>query len=171
MGNLKRRLPQILTMALVTTSFTSPGITVSASVDVRTLENPEMDMDLEEIDIATTSNIVDRKETDISETCGDNLAWELKEGILTVSGSGAMESIQYKRPAWYDRRKEIESIVIEEGVTSTGACAFEYCTGLKTAAIAESVSDIGTAAFRNCEGLSAVDMENGKALYSPYLIN
>ena len=59
---------------------------------------------------------------------GDNLTWILDdEGVLTISGTGAMASWNWKGSPWYANKDKIESVVIEDGVTSIGANAFDGC--------------------------------------------
>ncbi|MDE6204427.1 MAG: hypothetical protein K2G19_13235, partial [Lachnospiraceae bacterium] len=57
------------------------------------------------------------------------LAWNLtKAGTLTISGKGAMPdfSSTAEQP-WSDNSSQIRKVVIEDGVTSIGACAFGNC--------------------------------------------
>ena len=56
---------------------------------------------------------------------GDNLTWILDdEGVLTISGTGAMANWNWKGLPWYANKDKIESVVIEDGVTSIGANAY-----------------------------------------------
>ena len=67
----------------------------------------------------------------ISGTCGAGLTWTLDaEGVLTVSGTGAMEDYASGGVPWEDYREEIDSLIVESGVTGVGSCAFSGCTGL-----------------------------------------
>ena len=77
-------------------------------------------------------------------TCGDNLTWVLENGVLTISGTGNMDN--YISP-WgiYG----IHKIVIENGVTSIGANAFQFCD-LTELSIGNSVTTIGDSAFYEC---------------------
>jgi hypothetical protein len=64
-------------------------------------------------------------------TCGangDNLTWSLdtESGVLTISGSGAMEDYDEYGALW----PFIQTAVIEEGVISIGSYAFFDCSGL-----------------------------------------
>ena len=52
---------------------------------------------------------------DTSDTCGDNLAWTLSNGVLTISGTEDMTDYGYTAP-WYPSVKEV---VIEDVVTIT----------------------------------------------------
>ncbi|MGN1348610.1 MAG: leucine-rich repeat domain-containing protein [Acutalibacteraceae bacterium] len=78
---------------------------------------------------------------------GDSVTWTLdSDGVLTVSGNGAIVSDDdIVTPAWYGYRTSIKSVIISEGVTSIGNCAFLGCTSLaKINWNAESVSDFDT---------------------------
>ncbi len=64
--------------------------------------------------------------------CGDNLTWTLDDGTLTISGHGKMENYFLTNPApWYHCRASITKVVIKDGVTTIGRCAFNKCTSLK----------------------------------------
>ena len=54
------------------------------------------------------------------------LTWKLNEntGEMTVSGSGQMNEFQSMSYAWRDYAKSIKNLVIGEGITSIGSCAF-----------------------------------------------
>ena len=57
---------------------------------------------------------------------------------------------------WYNDRESIENVVIEDGVTDIGTCAFYGCTALTTDHItmASSVACIRSYAFKGCTGLT-----------------
>lgn len=79
-----------------------------------------------------------------SGNCGENLEWELtEEGILTISGTGAMVSAP-----WYDIKDQIKSLVFHEGLTSIPARAFyELRNAIGDIVIPDSVESIGSYAF------------------------
>lgn len=67
-----------------------------------------------------------------SNTCGEDLIWEMAEGILTVSGTGAMAD--YADPSdvpWYADSETITTVVIADGVTWIDENAFSACSNLK----------------------------------------
>ena len=82
-----------------------------------------------------------------------SVVWTLEGGVLTVSGRGTMEGGD--RP-WYDRREEITSIVIQEGITGIWSGAFRNCVNAVSVTIPESVSYIGSSAFYGCTSLQSV---------------
>lgn len=64
---------------------------------------------------------------------GSNLTWALADGILTISGTGAMKDYGYSGRAevpWYDQRNTITKVVFENGVTHIGSFAFYQHTAL-----------------------------------------
>lgn len=110
-------------------------------------------------------------ETVESGQCGDNLTWTLtSDGVLTISGTGDMWDYQYYWPdyanptPWLKKYTNImvaeppvrlRKLVIEEGVTHIGECAFMHCsdfTGSLT--IPATVTSIGNCAFVGCRGFT-----------------
>ena len=71
------------------------------------------------------------------------------DGVMTVSGTGAMADYKdYNATPWYG--KDIETIVIESGVTSIGVYAFAGSEDLESVSIPASVTTIGDGAFEDC---------------------
>lgn len=96
-----------------------------------------------------------------SGTCGDNLTWSLEDGVLTISGSGAMTNYSStSNVPWYSSRSIISLAIINEGVTSIGYQAFYYCSGLTSITIPNSVTSIGWSAFYYCSGLTSITIPN-----------
>ena len=93
-------------------------------------------------------------------TWGDNLSWELKNGTLTISGTGDMCAFEegYRDYPWYEHKESIQKIVIENGVTSIAESAFDsYYSALTSVSIANTVTFIGKYAFYGCSNLSTID--------------
>ncbi len=91
--------------------------------------------------------------------CGDNLRWTMSDTYtLTISGTGAMDDFAYGRAPWGDYL--IQSVIIQEGVTSIGSYAF-YAESLYSIQIPNSVTSIGYSAFKNCNNLSYLIIGNG----------
>ena len=85
-----------------------------------------------------------------SGTSGD-VTWTLTEdGVMTISGTGAMADYNGYDYPWYSESNYITSVVIEEGVTTIGKCAFFDCYNLASVSIPASVTSIGASAFSNC---------------------
>ena len=84
-------------------------------------------------------------------------AWTLDNGVLTISGSGATayyDTAVNKTPWGYN----IKKVIIEDGVTQIGRCAFASCRQLTEVTIASSVVSIGFEAFKNCELLEKISL-------------
>ena len=91
----------------------------------------------------------------------EDVTWVLKNTshnyTLTISGTGAMADYDdpSERP-WDSYANGIETIVIEDGVTSIGSSAFYDCASQTTVTIPSSVTSIGKYAFENCSGLTTI---------------
>ena len=98
-----------------------------------------------------------------SGTCGvngDNLTWELScDGVLTISGSGAMKDFPYDSSPWKGVNSPIKEVIVENGVTSIGDDAFYKCTNLTSVEIPNSVTGIGDYAFFECSSLTSITCE------------
>ena len=96
-----------------------------------------------------------------SGTCGSNLTWTLDDqGTLTITGTGAMADWDYPSyEPWYSVRSSIKTVVIENGVTAIGKCAFYCCNSLNSVNIPESVTSIGMRAFECCVNLTEIQYD------------
>ena len=106
-----------------------------------------------------------------SGTCGDNLTWDLTNGVLTISGTGVMSDYRLLTHSsslegdeyfttdapWCGK---IMQIVISNGVTSIGRDAFAGCTGLTSITIPNSITSIGREAFAGCTVLTSITIPN-----------
>ena len=70
-----------------------------------------------------------------------------------------MPNYNSKTP-WYSQRESIKNVIIENGVTNIGNCAFFGCTNLTSVTIPKSVTSIGFAAFVNCSRLTSITIPN-----------
>jgi hypothetical protein len=89
-----------------------------------------------------------------------------EEGTLTISGTGAMADYLYATNSpWYNSRKSITGVVIEDGVTFIGVYTFYDCTNLTSVTIPNSVTSIGHYAFYGCTGLMSIEVGVGNTAY------
>ena len=91
-------------------------------------------------------------------SCGETDAdchWEIENGVLTISGSGAMVGYSSESSyPWYSQKDSYTSVVVEganettgtTGVTSIGFAAFRS-NNLTSVVIPDSVTSIGNSAF------------------------
>ena len=93
--------------------------------------------------------------------CGTGVTWKLtaipNNYILTISGTGDMGDMD-SNPLWENYKSDITTVVIGDGVTSIGECAFYGCTSLATVSIPASVTSIGESAFDGCTRLATVSI-------------
>jgi hypothetical protein len=73
---------------------------------------------------------------------------------LTISGNGEMADDAFRM--W-----KLNTVIINEGVTTIGQDAFLYCSGLTSVTIPSSVTTIEKGAFYGCTGLSSVTIPSG----------
>ena len=101
-----------------------------------------------------------------SGVCGDDLVWVLEEdGVLTISGQGAMYDFSIGGAPWYDYRSSILFACIEDGVTQLGDYAFTNCRAMTGISIADSVTTIKLT-FYNASALKEVTLPaNLETLY------
>ena len=100
-----------------------------------------------------------------------NLTWQYDKDskTLTISGEGEMPDNPVSDKTWSNYLGNIETVVIEDGVTSIGAYAFENCSKLKSVSIPNSVQKINVGAFRYCESLDNVELPDGIKFIAQYL--
>ncbi len=104
------------------------------------------------------ADIVDRGECGAE---GGNVTWELDaEGVLTIRGSGAMCDYWF-RDSPFRNSSDIKEIIIADGVTSIGVCAFDECQVLTAVEIPSSVTSIGQEAFYSCVELQSIKIPFG----------
>ena len=91
--------------------------------------------------------------------CGDNLYWTISDGVLSITGSGAMYDYTAEALApWYSQRANITTIDLPDGLTSIGAWAFYDCDSISSISIPSTVTTIGNEAFYHCSSLTFVSI-------------
>ena len=127
---------------------------------------------LDEISIELESVIENEKLEEVSaqsETviasgkCGENITFKLTgNGVLTLSGSGAMPALEYDWKSyqpicgWGDYISSIKRIIIEDGITSISQYSFYDCENLTEVSIPSSIKAIGYEAFHWCHNITKV---------------
>ena len=96
--------------------------------------------------------------------CGKNVGGVLNKetATLTIKGTGPMRDFPYVGAPWFDY--PIRKVIIEDGVTSVGDCAFTYSMTLTDVIIADSVNSIGKDAFSDCSELVSINIPNSVTL-------
>ncbi len=107
-----------------------------------------------------------------SGSCGANVTWRFEDGVLTISGSGAMEDYGHEsRVPWHDYCANIKQAVVEEDITAIGEYAFSDCSSLTDIELPSSVVSIGACAFSSCSSLASIKLPSdviaiGKSAFS-----
>ena len=105
-----------------------------------------------------------RAET-LSGPMGANVTGEfdVNYGDMTVSGSGPMSDLAGPdESSWYSEEDGmVQSLTVEEGVTSVGDYAFHNFRGVRYVSLSQTITSIGTGAFFHCSSLPELNLPDG----------
>ncbi len=143
-ATLESILPDVQELTAETTADVTADTTIQAAEDSEPQELTVTDEAMNAEDVT-------------SGTCGENLTWSLEEGVLTISGTGTMTDYgSFTDAPW--RRKNVEKVILENGVTYISENAFSGCETLKAIEIPDSVEGIGSYAFNGCDALEVIEI-------------
>lgn len=106
---------------------------------------------------------------DRNEKVYDDIQWKFnpKNGTLTVTGTGEIPFMNCFTedclPNLWESKKiadQIKTLVIGEGITKVGDCAFCYLVSLQKVRLPKSVNYIDNHAFFNCNSLEEMNFED-----------
>ncbi|MCC8068895.1 MAG: leucine-rich repeat protein [Ruminococcus sp.] len=92
---------------------------------------------------------------------GENCTYsfDTTTGTLTIGGTGAIEDASSSSDVpWYSFKEDIETIIIQDGITSIGQNVFMGCTSLSNITIPNGVTTIDRASFESCESLTSISI-------------
>lgn len=89
---------------------------------------------------------------------GKNVRWELRDGVLTLTGSGPMKNFGKDRPF---REDLITKVVVSEGITTVGNNLCRGCKNLINVELPSSLISIGDHAFADCRSLTDIHIPFG----------
>ena len=94
-------------------------------------------------------------------TTDDGLSWDFTDGVLTISGEGAMydyaQSTMFGDTSpWYASRANVTKIVVNEGVTALGAYAFFGSINCTEISLPSTLTDIKNYALANCSTVTKI---------------
>ena len=101
--------------------------------------------------------------SEVSGTCGDGLTWtyNISNGALTISGDGAMDDYDTAdQQPWYNYASDITNVVVENGVTHTGARAFQYLA-MSSITLPDTLTSIGRNMIYQCPNITSVTIPEG----------
>ncbi|MGN0470480.1 MAG: leucine-rich repeat protein, partial [Acutalibacteraceae bacterium] len=117
------------------------------------------------VDFYTINSTTGAFSKKIYRPAGENASWEISDGTLTISGSGALyvdiksnpvypissteSSFSYytSMNAWAPVRDNVTKMVVKSGITSIGDNAFNYFRNLTEVSLESGVKSIGKEAF------------------------
>jgi len=140
----------------------------------------EYGFSITEITALTQAQYEDAVNT-VSGACGEHVIWSMdrRTKTLTLSGTGPMENYAkleddgywslWSPPYWDwdsdlstdESRRQIEHIVMAEGITTIGAGAFRDLDGLESIVIASTVTSIGGWAFDRTSAIQQITLPDG----------
>ena len=91
--------------------------------------------------------------------CGPNVTYTYNSstGELVIKGTGSMtDYVGYDASPFYS--SNIKSVVVGDGVTTIGDCAFNDCDNLTSVTIGDSITTIGDNAFYHCSYLTSISI-------------
>ena len=92
----------------------------------------------------------------------ENLKWHYENHVLTISGEGIIDDYDIVQNSgeitapWGQYAHEIETVIIEEGITSIGMNAFRRCENLTSVQMPDTLTKIRTGAFSGDEKLEKI---------------
>ena len=93
---------------------------------------------------------------------GDGYRYNTATKTLYIADDGPMaDNITSDKRPWNAYRGEIQTVVIEKGVTNIGDSVFARCTSLTSVTIPDGVTRIAAAAFDACSSLTSVEIPDG----------
>lgn len=139
----------------VSAAETEKELIISSSDDTELKPGPQVSIEAEEEVTESATEDTTVAEDALSGSCGESAAFEIVDGVLTISGTGAISENAF------EYRTDFTSVVIEEGITEIGAYAFYYCESITSVTLPESLTVIGSRAFYKCYYLAEITIPAG----------
>ena len=104
--------------------------------------------------------------------CGEKATWKIKDGVLTISGEGAMydyapDFANGKTSApWSPVKHAITKVVVEEGITEIGDWAFAWLDEMTHVSYPASMTNIGKATVTRTDKLAGYTVASGNKHYA-----
>ncbi len=115
--------------------------------------------------LTTSFNVTVSEPVSESGTCGTKAKWTLKNGVLTISGTGEIDSYTENGAPWYKFGGQVKTITVESGITSVGAFAFAN-TLVETVNIPDTLRVIDKTAFYNTPQLLLINVDSDNKSFS-----
>ena len=101
-----------------------------------------------------------------------SLTWKYDTGTktLTISGQGDMPNYTWEQghqAPWRDYNREMQKLVVEEGVTGIGDYAFQHADNLISVTLPKTATRIGDRSFVSCKALPTISIPTGVIKIGP----
>ena len=106
------------------------------------------------------------------ESDGGEINWTLKNGVLNITGKGAMKKLNLDATdqPWYYVRNSITEAYIGQGITYVGDRYFQSCTKLTKVEMADTVTSLGGYLFNACTNLTSLKLSKNITGGGDYLL-
>jgi len=96
----------------------------------------------------------------LSGSCGGTATWRYDVGrkTLELSGSGETEDCRSSSQPWRVWKDDIETVLVDGGITAIGECSFYQYDKIKSVVLSEGVEVIGEYAFYKCTALNGLQL-------------
>jgi len=84
-----------------------------------------------------------------------SIRWEVKDHVLTISGSGKMPNYASEKAPWFAYRSSVKAVIIKNGVTYIGNYAFKHVP-MYAVSIPQSVVKMGYKSFAYTDRLKSI---------------
>lgn len=102
----------------------------------------------------------------IGGSCGKSVTWALKDGTLTISGTGEMAYYDGDNPApWKKHGEEIKSVVVADGVTKVSGAMFDGLTAATAVSFGSKVSGLDGNMLGLAHALESITVSDKNASY------
>ena len=109
------------------------------------------------------------------------IKWRLENNeeliISAASTRGRMQNfsfdvaLPFSNTPWQDKRGNIKSVVIEDGITKIGDCAFLGCYNLSSVTLPDSLIYMGHSVFNGCTSLKYISFPGSVASIGEYIFS
>ncbi|MDD6825871.1 MAG: leucine-rich repeat protein [Oscillospiraceae bacterium] len=116
----------------------------------------EIDHDSKKITFEAVNGEVPGDDDAETGQCGEKAFYRLKDGVLTIYGSGEVDDYTISEQPW--NYKDVKHIVIEDGITSLGTNSLKGLVYAESVTMADSVTDMGFSVFEDNYKLKEVTL-------------
>ncbi len=159
----KRMLSLFLVITLLMSSAYGVLAIEPEQADVPQVSSETLPNEEEVIEVFPTTELASISENPTSGTLeSGNISWDFSgQGMLTLTGTGAMDDFSPGEAPWDGQKQHIRFIYISDGITSIGSNAFYGLSNARSLYIPESVTSIGEGAFEKCGELKEIALPDG----------